>query len=695
MSQLKNGTVTVATGSNAVVGVGTTFSQSANGSLFTIQGSSVPYFKAGHTSDTAMTLTANYAGAGASGQFYALTTSYTPALSLPYMEKGDIETHTIFKAAMVKLDALLGGALGGTLVAGAILFGGTAGAIASDSTNFSWDATNKSVLLKGHVGSSPVAGQAQLGGSASAGAVVRGQGTTNDVSLMSRAGSIAVAIVANSQRVLLSGATDDGTTAVQVLGNTKMTGNLGFTSSSQAWASSRRAIDFGGGHSLNGDGSSFIAMGSNFYLDSGASLRYTTTAAVASLVVSPGAMTFYTAPSGTAGTVPSLTAILVAGASGVTVGSNSNATTKFTLNTASASGNGSWIEFQKAGSYHLQWGPQSAILGGTASNDMVWYMSAANDYKFYSAGTLALQIAQSVATYNGAVVTYNGGTNSLSIAASAGSHTYIQSSPTGTILPLRIYMQGTNTATFGAAGSFTVNTGHLIIPASSGFYLDGGGDTYITEQSANTVGIITGGGTRVTIGTASLSFALPGTWISGAGSVVATIQNTSTTGPAVRMYHDIDSNSGSRNFLTCDAAASVERFGITTNGGVRNYQANNLNLSDARVKPSIQLLYATGLIPDLWSAHKAMRHVWCRFKYGDQTHTDWNYGNTAQGVAAAFSLTAPELVDDYGASGFLGVYENDLKNITGAIVTEAQIRIDHVLEFLRSKFPGEFTYTPA
>lgn len=108
MSQYIDGTVTVTSGSAAVVGSGTLFSSHvAAGDLFTIIGSSVPYVVGSVTDDTHLTLTANYAGTTAAGASYAITTSFTPILGIAYMEQQDLDTATIFKRAILQMEALL------------------------------------------------------------------------------------------------------------------------------------------------------------------------------------------------------------------------------------------------------------------------------------------------------------------------------------------------------------------------------------------------------------------------------------------------------------------------------------------------------------------------------------------------------------------------------------------------------------
>lgn len=108
MSQYKTGTVTVTNASATVTGSGTLWTANVTvGSLFTIIGSSVPYVVGAVASNTSLTLTALYAGGTLAAQNYSITTSYTPLHGIPYMERSDIETQTIFKRAMILIENLI------------------------------------------------------------------------------------------------------------------------------------------------------------------------------------------------------------------------------------------------------------------------------------------------------------------------------------------------------------------------------------------------------------------------------------------------------------------------------------------------------------------------------------------------------------------------------------------------------------
>lgn len=121
--QYRTGTVTVTNGSNSVVGASTAFLANVPvGSIFTVTASGVPYFVAAVPDDTHLTLSSVYGGSTAAGQSYSCTTSFTTNLQLPYPEASDIDTHTIVKRAMVKIDTILGASIGSATYANRVLF---------------------------------------------------------------------------------------------------------------------------------------------------------------------------------------------------------------------------------------------------------------------------------------------------------------------------------------------------------------------------------------------------------------------------------------------------------------------------------------------------------------------------------------------------------------------------------------------
>lgn len=138
------------------------------------------------------------------------------------------------------------------------------------------------------------------------------------------------------------------------------------------------------------------------------------------------------------------------------------------------------------------------------------------------------------------------------------------------------------------------------------------------------------------------------------------------------------------NYFLIGLGLSTTFFKLLSNGGLANFSANNVNLSDAMLKTDITP-YADADLDALEESFKSVD--WGTFKYKDQTHADPNHGYTAQGVEAAFAGVAPELVDetDLGPAAEDGtpqkhkcVYATDLTNIAHALLARALKRIEEL-----------------
>jgi hypothetical protein len=112
------------------------------------------------------------------------------------------------------------------------------------------------------------------------------------------------------------------------------------------------------------------------------------------------------------------------------------------------------------------------------------------------------------------------------------------------------------------------------------------------------------------------------------------ISHTASSGPYGMsiVYTGATPNNTADFFAEC-LDTTTSRFQLRSNGGLANYQANNVNLSDERTKKDIIPLES------YWDKFKAIEIV--KFKYKDQTHDDFNIGVIAQQV----EKVAPEFVD--------------------------------------------------
>jgi len=168
------------------------------------------------------------------------------------------------------------------------------------------------------------------------------------------------------------------------------------------------------------------------------------------------------------------------------------------------------------------------------------------------------------------------------------------------------------------------------------------------------------------------------------GAYTANINNTNgSNATGVSIYYGTGINGTGNFFLTCSDGASVERASIASNGGLRNFSANNINLSDVRVKDVFED-YTPAMLDELEAKFIALRRG--RFKYNDQTHDDWNYGKSAQSVKEQLPELAgiwneTKVVDGLivptpESEQLLCEYSHDITQIGEALLVRALKRIE-------------------
>jgi hypothetical protein len=114
-------------------------------------------------------------------------------------------------------------------------------------------------------------------------------------------------------------------------------------------------------------------------------------------------------------------------------------------------------------------------------------------------------------------------------------------------------------------------------------------------------------------------------------------------------------------YLYRGRSAGADRFYVYGNGGVGNYQSNNVDLSDVRTKKDINP------IASMWDKIGALEIV--TYKYNDQTHDDVNVGVIAQQVESV----EPVWVDSDGF-GETPEGEEPLKTVYTKDITFAAIK---------------------
>jgi hypothetical protein len=165
---------------------------------------------------------------------------------------------------------------------------------------------------------------------------------------------------------------------------------------------------------------------------------------------------------------------------------------------------------------------------------------------------------------------------------------------------------------------------------------------------------------------------------------IAIFTNTAASpyGPLFR-FTGATPNNAVNYFISCDDSSGSDRFVVLSNGGIKNYAANNVILSDARLKKEIEPLES------YWDKFKAIEIV--KYKYIDQTHDDFNIGVIAQQVESI----APEFVDVDGwdtnpkldeegneivseEEPIKSIYASDLHHATIKVLQEAMEKIEEL-----------------
>jgi adhesin/invasin len=146
---------------------------------------------------------------------------------------------------------------------------------------------------------------------------------------------------------------------------------------------------------------------------------------------------------------------------------------------------------------------------------------------------------------------------------------------------------------------------------------------------------------------------------------------TSVASTSLNAYRQTTGDSGVMGFYSNQTSTKNVVAYIRCDGGLANYSANNLNLSDERTKNSIIP------IESYWDKFKAIQIV--KFKYNGQVHDDYNIGVIAQQI----EMVAPEFVSNEGwgvdqnnKQDLKSIYESDLHHATIKVLQECMSKIE-------------------
>jgi len=196
-------------------------------------------------------------------------------------------------------------------------------------------------------------------------------------------------------------------------------------------------------------------------------------------------------------------------------------------------------------------------------------------------------------------------------------------------------------------------------------------NTYDSGTNAERMRITTNG--NVLVGTAtSLQSPAERFTVSGSiGNYLVSWVNSNASPAGLDLNYSGAAPNNTGNFFAIFRDTGANRFIFRSNGGLANYSANNVNLSDERLKTEIKP--AKSYLDTICSIPVVT------FKYKDQTDEELNLGVIAQSV----DKIAPELVDHSGfgeapegESPYLAVYQTDLQYALMKSIQELKAIVD-------------------
>ena len=429
-------------------------------------------------------------------------------------------------------------------------------------------------------------------------------------------------------------------------------GNLGLGVTPSAWLGSYKALQFTGG-AVQGGTAGLLELYANNFRDGNGNFIYSTTNAATRYSMAD-AHRWFTAPSGTAGNAITFTQAMTLDSSG-------------NLLIGATSGSSKLVVGGSSGQTAT---PTAIQMDGTYANS-----DAFDKLKFY--------------LYKSATETYGIGLGNLSDvqywagSSSTGAHRFFTSQTeraridssgnllVGTTSPAisgRVSVSGNYYGT-GEIGAYDASKQMIRTRMDSGVaridatYFSGSGGSYpamaFSTSDTERARIDTSGNLLV------------GTTDSGETTGVGFKFIASTTQPVSRLV--VNTATASFTPITLyntNATNNGYRFYVRTDGGIGNYSANNVNLSDARTKKEIQ------------DAGRYLEKICAipvrTFKYKDQTDDLLNLGVIAQEVEAV----APELVDTTG----FGETPEDGVPLKAIYQTDLQYALMKALQELKAEF---------
>jgi hypothetical protein len=418
-------------------------------------------------------------------------------------------------------------------------------------------------------------------------------------------------------------------------------GNAGLGVTPSAWSVGKAIEVAAVGNAIWGNGAGNIRVLSNSYYDG--AFKYATSSSASQYAQDAGTHAWSIAASGTAGNTITFTQAMTLNASG-------------SLALLATSGHGCELDLSANGT-----SANKATFGfgfATASDNIAFlYNRTNNALVFGTNNTERARITSggdfcvgTTSAYTGGKISVNGGivspsgnqfvigvygTSGLQLIGATGGDNTIGT--LGASEPLIFRTVSSERGRFTAGGYFKAS--------NDGVYVGSTGSYHELRSTANETGVI------VQLTNATL--------------------NQSVNGIQVN-YSGASPNGTSAAFLYCNDSTTL-RASIRSNGGLANYQANNVDLSDARTKKEINP------IASMWDKIGALEIV--TYKYNDQTHDDVNVGVIAQQVEAVDPVWVDS--DGFGETPEDGVplktvYTKDIYFAAIKALQEAMARIEQL-----------------
>ena len=432
-------------------------------------------------------------------------------------------------------------------------------------------------------------------------------------------------------------------------------GNLGLGVTPSAWWSSTKAIQVGAGGVISGrtDTAARNYFASNAYLNSTPAWTYISTNFATRYEQNDGQHQWFNAPSGTAGNAITFTQAMTLDASG-TLGLG---TTSPTVNLHVYNASSAEIRIASANiglQLYSSEGAGTSVIGTYTNHALVFRTNATERARIDSSGNLGVG-ATSMGSFKLKVQGTGGNLSGNAyfvglIGEGAASNKgvglgYDSSSQTGIIY--------SETASAASNLAFWTYSGSAW------------GERARIDSSGNLLVGTTSSGDR--------KLYVKGT--PATGTYLSSMENTTGTAAnayGLQIYYSGSTPNGAGNqFIDCVDATTV-RFRAYSNGGLANYSANNVNLSDRREK--------TNFAPAGEYLSKICAIPVQTFNYIDQSEDD--PGLTLGVVAQDVQVVAPELVSEsnWGTEEEpkmrLSIYQTDLQYALMKALQELKAEFD-------------------